>query len=180
MECIEKVFMELLRTKKLNEIQVTDICKQAGLNRTTFYASYADVYDLSDSVRNKLEKVLPELYQREQEAFEAGAEADGRSYYLNLFRHIKANQIFYKTYFKLGNDTPYGMFSYDRKRTQKRLESQGSLEEYRMEFFRGGIFQIIKIWLYSGCQETPEELLGVVEAECQGWMTEQGALPRIF
>ena len=46
MECIEKVFMELLRTKKLSEIQVTDICKQAGLNRTTFYASYANISNL--------------------------------------------------------------------------------------------------------------------------------------
>lgn len=183
MECIEKVFMELLRTKKLSEIQVTDICKQAGLNRTTFYASYADVYDLADSVRNKFEKVLPEFYNGDQDTLNGEEEADHRGYYLRLLRHIKANQIFYKTYLKLGNDTPYGMFSYDkndRKQMQPRLESQSSLEKYRMEFLRGGIFQIIKIWLYNGCQETPEELLGVVEAECQGWIAEKGKLPRIF
>lgn len=172
--------MELLRTKKLSEIQVTDICKQAGLNRTTFYASYADVYDLADSVRNKFEKVLPELYEGEQDALDGEEEADHRGYYLRLFRHIKANQIFYKTYLKLGNDTPYGMFSYDRKRSTAKSESGNSLEEYRMEFLRGGIFQIIKIWLYNGCQETPEELLGVVETECQGWIAQKGKLPRIF
>lgn len=38
MERIEKVFIELLQTKALNEISVSDICKRAGLNRTTFYA----------------------------------------------------------------------------------------------------------------------------------------------
>ena len=38
MERIEKVFIEMLQTKKLSEISVSDICKLAGLNRTTFYA----------------------------------------------------------------------------------------------------------------------------------------------
>ena len=35
-ERIEKVFISLLQTNELNEISVSDICKLAGLNRTTF------------------------------------------------------------------------------------------------------------------------------------------------
>lgn len=41
-ERIEKVFISLLQTNELNEISVSDICKLAGLNRTTFYANYTD------------------------------------------------------------------------------------------------------------------------------------------
>ena len=44
MDRIEKVFIELLQTKELNEISVSDICKRAGLNRNTFYANYPDIY----------------------------------------------------------------------------------------------------------------------------------------
>ena len=55
MERIEKVFIELLQTKALNEISVSDICKRAGLNRTTFYANYTDIYGLADAIRDKLE-----------------------------------------------------------------------------------------------------------------------------
>lgn len=76
MECMERAFIELLKTKELNQVHVTDICKQAGLNRATFYASYADVYDLADSVRNKLEKALSEFYRRDF----------GVENYLKLFR----------------------------------------------------------------------------------------------
>ena len=47
-ERIEKVFIDMLQTKELNEISVSDICKQAGLNRTTFYANYTDIYGLAD------------------------------------------------------------------------------------------------------------------------------------
>ena len=43
-EKIEKVFVELLQQKELNQVSVSDICKRAGLNRTTFYANYPDIY----------------------------------------------------------------------------------------------------------------------------------------
>ena len=33
---IEKVFINLIQNKELNEISVSEICKLAGLNRTTF------------------------------------------------------------------------------------------------------------------------------------------------
>lgn len=39
MERIEKTSTELLQTKGLDEIGVSDIFKRAGLNRTTFYAN---------------------------------------------------------------------------------------------------------------------------------------------
>ena len=48
-ETIEKVFIDLLQTRQLSEISVSDICKLAGLNRTTFYANYTDIFALADS-----------------------------------------------------------------------------------------------------------------------------------
>lgn len=53
---IEKVFINLIQNKELNEISVSEICKLAGLNRTTFYANYPDIYGLADSIRDKLGK----------------------------------------------------------------------------------------------------------------------------
>lgn len=60
---IEKVFINLIQNKELNEISVSEICKLAGLNRTTFYANYPDIYGLADSIRDKLENSLSELYK---------------------------------------------------------------------------------------------------------------------
>ena len=50
-EKIEKVFVELIQTKNIEQISVTDICKAAKLNRTTFYSNYIDIYDLADKIR---------------------------------------------------------------------------------------------------------------------------------
>ena len=61
-ERIEKAFIELLQTRELNEISVSDLCKICELNRSTFYANYVDLYDLADKVRVHLESEVNHLY----------------------------------------------------------------------------------------------------------------------
>ena len=157
MDRIEKVFIELLQTKELDEISVSDICKRAGLNRTTFYANYTDIYGLADAIRDKLENEVSDLYREEV------TQGFNSNDYLKLFRHIKDNQIFYKTYFKLGYDNNYKIFRYDTALAYKHF--QNKFIEYHMEFFKAGITQIIKIWLNGGCKESPEDMFEIIKSE---------------
>ena len=154
-ERIEKVFISLLQTNELNEISVSDICKLAGLNRTTFYANYTDIYGLADSIRDKLEHNLSDLYQNE---ITRGFNSND---YLKLFRHIKDNQIFYKTYFKLGYDDSYKIITYDINLARQHFENR--FIEYHMEFFKSGITKIIKLWLQNGCKESPEDMYEIIK-----------------
>lgn len=160
MERIEKVFIELLQTKALDKISVSDICKHAGLNRTTFYANYTDIYGLADTLRDKLENEMFKLYK---EDVEQGFNSND---YLKLFRHIKENQIFYQTYFKLGYDNNYKIITYDTDLAKKHF--QNKFIEYHMEFFKAGITRIIKLWLQNGCKETPEDMFEIIKSEYSG------------
>lgn len=156
-ERIEKVFIDMLQTKELNEISVSDICKQAGLNRTTFYANYTDIYGLADSIRDKLENEVSEVYQEEiNTRFNSND-------YLKLFKHIKANQLFYKTYFKLGYHNNYRIITYDVNLAQEHFQNR--FIEYHMEFFKAGITKIIKMWIENGCQESPEDMFEIIKSE---------------
>lgn len=159
-ETIEKVFIDLLQTRQLNEISVSDICKLAGLNRTTFYANYADIFALADSIRDKLEGSLAELYREEI------AEGFNSHDYLKLFRHIKDNQIFYRTYFKLGYDDNYKIVSYDTELAKQHFQNR--FINYHMEFFKSGLTKIIKMWLNGGCRESPEEMFEIIRSEYRG------------
>lgn len=147
----------MLQTKELNEISVSDICKQAGLNRTTFYANYTDIYGLADSIRDKLENEVSEVYQEE---INTGFNSHD---YLKLFKHIKANQLFYKTYFKLGYDNNYRIITYDVNLAQEHFQNR--FIEYHMEFFKAGITKIIKMWIENGCQESPEDMFEIIKSE---------------
>lgn len=157
---IEKAFIDLLQSKELNQISVSDICKNAGLNRTTFYANYSDIYSLADSIRDKLENNLSEMYHEEiTQSFNSND-------YLKLFRHIKENQIFYKTYFRLGYDNNYKIVTYDTALAQQHFQNR--FIEYHAEFFKSGVTKIIKIWLQNGCRESPEEMFEIIKSEYQG------------
>ena len=159
-ETIEKVFIDLLQTRQLSEISVSDICKLAGLNRTTFYANYTDIFALADSIRDKLEGSLAELYKEE---ITGGFNSND---YLKLFRHIKDNQIFYRTYFKLGYDDNYKIVSYDTELAKQHFQNR--FINYHMEFFKSGLTKIIKMWLNGGCRETPEEMYEIIRSEYRG------------
>ncbi len=158
-EKIEKAFVELLQTEELKSITVSDICKMTGLNRSTFYANFLDIYDLADKFREKLEKDFAELFGDEPpQSSDDGA--------LKMFSHIKENQIFYKTYFKLGYDEAHKIYIYDTKRA---MEDFGDKYiKYHIEFFRNGINAIIKMWLDGGCKESPEEMSNILKEEYRG------------
>ena len=62
---IEKAFLELYRTKRLEQITLSAISEKAGVNRSTFYYYFVDIYDLLEYVENKYieeaTKIIPVL-----------------------------------------------------------------------------------------------------------------------
>lgn len=154
---IEKTFLQLIQTKELSNISVTDICKSARLNRSTFYANYVDIYDLADKVKEKLENDISAIYQDEI------SNQYNSNDFLKLFRHIKDNQLFYKTYFKLGFDNEYKIFQYDTNLSKQHFNDK--FVDYHIEFFKNGLNSVIKLWLKNGCTESPEEINSIIQSE---------------
>ena len=51
---IAEAFYRLRAHKPLEKITVRELCREAPVNRSTFYAYYKDVYDLSEQLENEL------------------------------------------------------------------------------------------------------------------------------
>ncbi len=155
-EKIEKAFINLYQEKEIKEISVSDICKMTGLNRSTFYANFLDIYDLAEKVKERLENDFSEVFVEPN--YTDGA--------LKFFEHIKDNQIFYKIYFKLCYDIKPTVFVYDDKRAEQDFGSKNI--KYHIEFFRSGLNAIIKLWLDGGCKESPAEIAEILKQEYKG------------
>ncbi len=158
-EKIEKAFVELLQSREIKDISVSDLIKITGLNRSTFYANYIDIFDLADKVREALERDFSNLFA-DYDSF------NERSGALKMFRHIKENQLFYKTYFKLCYDDKHLVSIYDPNRAEQ--EHISANIKYHIEFFRNGLNAIIKLWLNGGCLESPIEMAQILKTEYQG------------
>ena len=50
---IKDTFLNLLENKDITNITVTEICKEADINRATFYRYYIDIYDLLTKVEEE-------------------------------------------------------------------------------------------------------------------------------
>lgn len=159
-ERIEKAFLELLQTKELHEITVSDICKSCELNRSTFYANYIDIFDLANKVGEHLEEEVALLYEEER------TQNFNSNDYLKLFRHIRDNQLFYRTIFKLGYDNRVKVKYFDVHLAEQHFGNKHI--DYHIEFFMSGFNAIVKKWLAGGCKETPEEMEEIIRSEYRG------------
>ena len=126
-------------------------------NRSTFYANYLDIYDLAEKVVKRIEEDVFSLYKEERET------KNNSHNYLKLFRHIKDNQLFYKTYFKLNMNKHYIFTEYDTNLSK--IMYYDKYVDYHIEFFMAGLNAIIKKWLNNGCLESPEEINKILQDE---------------
>ena len=51
---IKNAFIELRSRKSLEKITVKELCESARINKSTFYAHYKDIYDLSEQLEESL------------------------------------------------------------------------------------------------------------------------------
>lgn len=158
-ERIMKAFVELLQTQELSRVSVSEICEMAQVNRSTFYANFVDIYDLADRVRETLESEFSDLFS----GYDTATEQNGD---VKMFTHIRDNQLFYQTYFKLCYDEKHAIYTVDEKQAEAEFGIKNL--KYHIEFFRNGINAIIKLWMAGGCQESPEEMAEVLRQEYRG------------
>ena len=52
-EAMEGALFRLLQVKPLEKVTVSELCQTAGVNRSTFYAHYLDIYDMHQQLSNQ-------------------------------------------------------------------------------------------------------------------------------
>ena len=157
---IIRAYLNLVVSRNdVKSISVSDICKKAGVNRTTFYAHFLDMDDL---MRTVYERMLEEYLK----VFKTETDSGTHSFDFNkLFTNIKENQIFYKIYFKLGFDFKDIFIQNGSLDIASRFYSDLDHLDYHIAFFEAGITAIIRKWLDGGCQETPETISKILGDE---------------
>ena len=155
-EQIECVFLQLIQKRDIDDISISLICQMAKLNRSTFYANYTDIYDLVEKVKKNMEVE----FARFQLSNNAKQNSDG---YLKMFRYIRTNQLFFKTYFKLEEISMNFPTQYHIEMAERYYDNK--YIDYHIEFFRAGLNAVIKKWLNNGCRETPEEINEIIISE---------------
>ncbi len=144
---IGNAFMELVQQNDIKDITVTAICAQANINRSTFYASYVDIYDLINKIGEKAFMDFKELHKDDDE-FE---------YLIKLLKYIKKNRLFYKTYIKLRTN------NYFDSSVFQGLNDFNTDDTFYNAYHRAGVSKVINLWIDNDCNIPPEELYNTIK-----------------
>lgn len=160
-EIIEKALLSLLKRKRYDGFSIKDLCIEAKINRSSFYAHYQDINDLMIKVENKLTKKLHGIVKLNHENF-----------LFEMFVFVKEYKEFYKSFLK--SHSPSFVAPEMLKDQRERLK-QVSFEkgynytddeiDYHLHYFGGGLKAICGRWIQNDCQETPEQMLKIIQDE---------------
>ena len=85
---LSKSLISLLTSKSITEIDVSELCKKAGINRTTFYKHYASLYHLLDELIVQFFKRIETLFL----SLSSGENTASKVAY--LLKYLKQNREF--------------------------------------------------------------------------------------
>ncbi|MBR2663929.1 MAG: TetR/AcrR family transcriptional regulator [Clostridia bacterium] len=155
------------KKKPVNKITVNEVCQQAGINRSTFYAHFLDVYDVVEKVERTMAEQLTRSFL---DKMEEGGGLD--ACYTEVFRFVREYQAFYRFYFSSFRRSEVIGVAWDllKDRTEKlTFQDFGyqSQEEmiYHGEFFVFGLTAMLRHWVERECPESPEEMLNILKRQ---------------
>ena len=168
---IEEALLALLENKTTEEITIRDICELSGINRSTFYRHYMDIYDLLDHVQDHVfMEWFEQLPVNEIKPDPASLSSWSNESMKLLLLHIKKYPNFYRNYLARNNEAFFG------SETEHIwngffipfFNNLGVTDEVQMKyyfsFYRSGVTDMIRTWLKNDCKDDISILLNTIKA----------------
>lgn len=139
---IKDTVLSLLEDKPVSNISVTEVCKIADINRTTFYRYYDDIYQCIDSIANEFLSSL--------KVSEMLSPIDSMEQLIEVFYHNRklSNLVFVEGKTKILNEF---------------YNKVDSSNDYQKIYISLGMQGILKKWVKDGMPETPHQLAAIIE-----------------
>lgn len=158
-EKIETAFLTLILNHKYEDITISKVCKQADINRSTFYCHYDDINDLIIKIESKFAKVMANI-------FDYGERQTNKAF-VEMFTFIRDNKYFYKAFLNI----PYATLAETTTKIDilKNIGENSNIDKsnkmglfYRASFFGAGIKEMCRLWLEFDCKESPEQMASLL------------------
>lgn len=161
-EKIQNALFSLLKFKTFGDIAIKEICYEAGINRSSFYAHFQDINDLMIKTEQNLSKNMAKIFDPNKIWDE--------NVFVEMFKFLLKNKDFYKAYLSTNEQT--FMEKNDFKsyigivdKFNKNLDFNSQERIYHMAFFAGGLKALCKSWILNGCIQTPEQMAKILTNE---------------
>jgi hypothetical protein len=94
---IRQAFLGLRSKKALEKIRITELCRIAVINKTTFYKHYSDIYALSEEIENETLRSILDSFEHIDSLF-----SDPYGFVTGLYHAFKPQEGLIRTLFADG------------------------------------------------------------------------------
>lgn len=167
-----KGFIQLLENNDFLQIEVKQLCKTSGVNRSTFYAYYDNTFELlNDCKKYMIDTFLNSFSEEQINNFKQGKlEKDyiTKEYLLPYLKQVKQNKTIYKTYakLKLANDDDFFEHLLENVAFPVSLitdiNSDKETIKYVTKFYTEGINAIVNMWIKRDFKESEEKICAII------------------
>lgn len=160
---LQEGLLRLLEKKELSKINVTELCRESGINRATFYKYYGCPDDVLAAIKEQffqelLESQLPESVKNSPTYLEAFGRTCSYFYeHKELAKHIIRNMDFdISGILEKMSQENHGIHEY----LKKNFDPKGA--ELAATYIGYGGYSIIRQWLTDDIDKTPKEIVAIV------------------
>lgn len=161
---MKQAMLELMNAMPFDKITVRLICERAGVNRSTFYAHYTDIYDMIGQMESNLQKDLMNSYPVSIDVTPFSLES-----FIPFLEFIHRHMDFYRIALRTRHEFPLKQgYTPLWEQVIKPLCSQaGITSESEMMFyfigFQASFTMILKYWVDRGCTEDAKTIAQIME-----------------
>ena len=174
---MDEALIALLEEKDMEYITVKEICRQAGVNRSTFYLHYETIADLVDEALEMINQRFLSYFPQQEEEILANLDSREREklvlvtreYLLPYLCFIRDNKNIYRAAFR--NPSNVGAKARYAELKQhilgpilERFEIPTTHRPYYIVYYIEGIAAIVKEWLRQDCADEVEMIADIIES----------------
>lgn len=168
---LQQALILLLDEKEFERISVSQICKEAGVHRSTFSSYYDNQIDLLEDAYQYLTSLFQSEFKHYQTNYKSDEKADlvGDAHLVPYLTFVKDHQKIYRIYLSHEHDFQHKdrFDSLVATIFTPRFHAHGVTDPiriaYMVSFFMAGITQIISRWLRNDCAEPIEEIVDIIQ-----------------
>ena len=159
---IHQTLLHLLKEKPLTQIKVTELCKEAKINRGTFYFHYEEVGDVFKELFAEIMLDLKESYDEPYKRTNRFTIETLDPNTIRIFHHIKKYEDFYNIVLSENVSTTYYYMLFDSIRSifinDNYTKTHEHVNDYFYSYTTNAILGLIIEWYRHDFQESAQEM----------------------
>lgn len=161
-EAVRAALLDMLDEMPLSKVRVTDLCRRAGINRSTYYYNYG-YYDPDDLLDELVEEAVEGLLAKAAQTVSLEESERGVTHEVS---YIFANQRLFRTLFSPAVNDRLSERYRERYVAACRALcppefNKSPLSGYYLDHLCAGRYAILRRWVIDGCALPVEKVTGL-------------------